>query len=109
MPFAQGAVIECAPVQVVGRHELPDLESTSIAGHVLLWGEDNQDWAIAFGYATLYNHSYQPAAYCIKRLHDSSLMMVALRDIAAGEEITVNYNGDPEDWSAVGFDVVDGW
>ena len=32
----------------------------------------------------------------------------ALRDIAPGEEITVNYNGDPSDRSPVGFDVIEG-
>ncbi len=32
-------------------------------------------------------------------------IFTALRDIAPGEEITVNYNGSPEDQSAVWFEV----
>ena len=35
-------------------------------------------------------------------------LFTALRDIAAGEEITVNYNGEPDDETPVGFEVVEG-
>ncbi|MEH2113844.1 hypothetical protein [Nostoc sp.] len=32
---------------------------------------------------------------------------IAYRDIEAGEEITANYNGSPDDKSPIWFDVVD--
>ena len=63
--------------------------------------------ALALGYGSLYNHSYQPNA----RYDDESgqtKVFTAIRDIEAGEEITVNYNGEPEDESPVGFEVVMG-
>jgi SET domain-containing protein len=62
---------------------------------------------LALGYGSLYNHSYHPNA----RYDDAAgptKVFTALRDIAAGEEITVNYNGEPDDGSSVGFRVVDG-
>jgi hypothetical protein len=34
-------------------------------------------------------------------------MFTAIRDIAAGEEITVNDNGEPGDETPVGFEVVE--
>ena len=34
-------------------------------------------------------------------------LFTALRAIEPGEEITVNYNGDPEDGSPVGFEVIE--
>jgi len=36
------------------------------------------------------------------------LIFVAIRPIATGDEITVNYNGDPEDKSPITFDG-NGW
>ena len=47
--------------------------------------------ALALGYGSLYNHSYQPNA----RYDDQpagAMTFTALRDIRAGEEITINYN-----------------
>jgi SET domain-containing protein len=61
--------------------------------------------ALALGYGSLYNHSYRPNA----RYDDdaqAAMVFLALRSIAAGEEITINYNGDPEDRAPVGFEVV---
>jgi hypothetical protein len=34
-------------------------------------------------------------------------LFTAIRDIAASEEITVNYNGEPGDETPVGFEVVE--
>ena len=61
--------------------------------------------AVALGYGSLYNHSYQPNARYddVGRL---TKVFSALRDIEPGEEITVNYNGKPGDRGPVGFDVV---
>jgi uncharacterized protein len=99
----EGDVIERVPVLV-----LPDGDETEVAGweglagYCFVWGKGTV--ALALGYGSLYNHSYGPNA----RYDDVGQMtkiFTALRDIEPGEEITVNYNGDPEDRSPVGFDV----
>jgi hypothetical protein len=56
------------------------------------------------GYGSLYNHSYRPNARYVD-LAGRTKVFTALRDIAAGEEITVNYNGEPGDVTPVGFEV----
>ena len=61
----------------------------------------------SLGYGSLYNHSYRPNA----RYDDEEgriMVFTALRDIGRGEEITVNYNGEPGDETPVGFEVVEG-
>ena len=63
-------------------------------------------WRLALGYGSLYNHSYRPNARYVD-LSERTKLFTAIRDIAAGEEITVNYNGEPEDQTPVGFDVVE--
>jgi hypothetical protein len=61
------------------------------------------------GFGMLYNHSFQPnAVYHIdKALERPALIVTAFRDVECGEEITINYNGDPDDCSAVIFVVKD--
>jgi uncharacterized protein len=41
-------------------------------------------------------------------LAERTKLFTAIRDIGAGEEITVNYNGEPGDETPVGFEVVEG-
>ena len=66
--------------------------STGFGPYVFEWGEGKV--ALALGFGSLYNHSYRPNA----RYNDvgpQAKAFQALRDIAVGEEITVNYNGEP--------------
>lgn len=72
---------------------------SQLAQYVFNWSDGVV--AIALGYGSLYNHSYRPNA---KFYREGSLTQVfyAIRDIDAGEEITVDYNG-PQ----LSFDVVD--
>jgi SET domain-containing protein len=97
-----GEEIERVPVLVLPWTE-NEWES-GLASYFFAWGQGTV--ALALGYGSLYNHSYQPNA----RYDDLSprvKVFTALRDIFAGEEITVNYNGDPGDRAPVGFDVVE--
>jgi len=100
-----GELIERVPVVVLDANELRNGEGwTGLASYCFLW--DTGRYALALGYGSLYNHSYQPNA----RYDDAGRMtkvFTALRDIAPGEEITVNYNGDPDDLSPVGFEVIE--
>jgi uncharacterized protein len=101
----RGKVIERVPVLVLASEEVRDARSWSgLAGYCFLWGEDRL--ALALGYGSLYNHSYRPNA----RYDDQDgpiKVFTALRDIGPGEEITVNYNGEPGDETPVGFEVVE--
>lgn len=100
----EGEVIERVPVIVLPESVLMhDGVPTPLAHYCFLWGRGTV--ALALGYGSLYNHSFEPNA----RYQDASprlKIFVALRDIGSGEEITVNYNGDPEDRSEVGFEVL---
>ena len=92
-------VFERVPVLVV---PVAEIGAEQLADYAFSWGRGTV--ALALGYGSLYNHSYTPNA----RYQDvgrCTKEFVAIRDIAAGEEITVNYNGEPDDRSAVDFDV----
>ncbi len=56
--------------------------------------------ALVLGYGSLYNHSYEPNATYVKEPSNGVVTFRAIRNIKAGEEITVNYNnGNPDDKS----------
>jgi uncharacterized protein len=99
----KGELIEKVPMLV-----LPIEQSkcgSVVSDYCFAWGRDTV--ALALGYGSLYNHSYRPNA----RYDDvgpQTKEFTALRDIQPGEEITVNYNGEPRSRKAVWFEVVEG-
>ncbi len=102
--FEEGDLIEICPVIVCPEEDLPVIHSTKLHDYYFLWGEDEKQCAIALGFGSLYNHAYQPNARYEVDFEEETISFYCLKPIAAGEEITVNYNGDWEDDNPVWFD-----
>lgn len=97
VPIAAGTLIESCPV--VALHDRKDrdrLRKTGLVNYYFLWGAKRDHAAICLGWGAVYNHSFSPNARYEKVMDDLRMDFTALRDIEAGEEITVNYNGDPD-------------
>src|SRR5262245_1939871 len=104
-PIEEDEIIERVPVIVLPAGQVGDDPGEHrLAGYCFEWGP--RTVALALGYGSLYNHSYNPNAR-YEDAGDKTKLFVALRDIAPGEEITVNYNGEPKDRSPVWFDVIE--
>lgn len=103
--ISEGELIEEVPVLVVPGREKHLIEQTVLWDHWIAWGTRDQDLAIPLGFGSLYNHSYRPNAICFASHNPNKLEYVALREIKPGEEITINYNGTPDDDSPVWFDI----
>jgi SET domain-containing protein len=102
-PIPEAAVIETVPLIVVPLRDLvANQDPSQLTKFCFMRGRFAA--AIALGYGSLYNHSYAPNA-CYREGPAASMVFRALRAIATGEEITINYNGDPEDKSPVVFEV----
>ncbi|MBV8982143.1 MAG: SET domain-containing protein-lysine N-methyltransferase [Acidimicrobiia bacterium] len=89
--FDAGETIEQCPVLVV-----PDgaVAAHGLEGYCFEWTDD--ECAIALGYGSLYNHSREPNAR-YDHDHDHELVAYsAVRRIEAGDEITINYGGEPD-------------
>ncbi len=101
----QGEVIEQVPMLVLTAEEFEDrLAGTSLANYCFAWGRGTM--ALTLGYGSLSNHSFRPNA----RYDDvgpQTKEFTAVRDIAPGEEIAVNYNGAPTSRAAVWFEVIE--
>lgn len=77
-----------------------DLESGA-EGYVFGWGDGRT--ALALGYGSLYNHSYDPNATTLETTDE--LVITATRDIAQGDEILINYMGTAQ--TGVWFEVLE--
>jgi SET domain-containing protein len=102
----RGEIIEEAPVVVMPATEIEHLDKTVLQDYYFLWGENEDEAAVMLGLCSLCNHSYQPNA--VFNLHPEKLTIefVALREIEAGEEITTNYNGDPNCEAPIWFETL---
>ena len=103
--FKEGDLIERAPVIIVPHKQWSKLVSTVLSDYAFDWGEDDEDAAIALGYVSIYNHSYTPNAKLEEVPEDMVMEIVALERIEPGEEITINYNGDPTNRKPLWFKV----
>jgi uncharacterized protein len=103
---AAGETIECSPCIGFAEHEWKRLERTVLDDYAFLWGDDLEAGALPLGYGALYNHSFECNACYVRRFALGTMDFVAVRDIAAGEEIRTNYNRNPANLSPVWFDVV---
>ena len=93
--ISKGETIERAPVIAVPGKEWKKLKDGVLSNYAFDWGENAEHAAIALGYISIYNHSYSPNAK-LEELPDELMMqIVALQDIHSGDEITINYNGEP--------------
>jgi len=98
-----GSVIEICPIILLPPDQVKAIESTELFDYYFQWKEDEKSCAIAMGYGSLYNHSFSPNARYYTDFETDTLDVIALVDIPAGEEITFNYNGEPDDMEAVWF------
>jgi SET domain-containing protein len=102
-PIKKGEVIESVPVLIIPAEGLVHGRKNKwLSKYYYDWGKDKL--AVSLGYGSLYNHSYTPNA--IYEHGYARITYRALRKIAKGEEICINYNWDPKDKSALSFKVV---
>ncbi|MEZ4912989.1 MAG: SET domain-containing protein [Chitinophagales bacterium] len=102
--IAAEETIEICPVLVLPQQQQIHLDKTLLYDYYFIWGENDTQIAIALGLGSIYNHHYQPNAQYFSDYKKQTLTYVSLRQINAGEEITVNYNGNIDDTRPVWFE-----
>ncbi len=96
-PIQKGDLIEVCPVVICGENDKAHLDQTALYDYYFMWGEQEEQTAIALGFGSLYNHHCPSNAEFIADYDENTIDFYALRYIEAGEEITINYNGNPFD------------
>lgn len=99
--LARGELIERCPIIYLTKEDYLLVKQTTLLNYYFLNEEEDRS-AIALGYGSLYNYSYTPNATYQKHLDEGYIDFVALTDIKASDEVTVNYNyGNPDDKSSL--------
>lgn len=99
----KGSNIESCPALVLSAEDKVRIHETKLHDYYFLWGETGE-CAIALGYGSLYNHSSAANADYEMDLALETIDIIALRDIAAGEEITINYTSGGLQETALWFE-----
>jgi SET domain-containing protein len=98
--FAPGQLIERSPVLIIPETDRAAADNTIVFTYVFMWEHDTTEEdlyrhkgrsAIALGYTSLLNHSYDPNCTFIRHIDDLAIDLVAARAIAPGEELTIDY------------------
>lgn len=99
-----GTVVEVSPVLELTKKERKTVEKTKLYHYIFEWGKNLKKAALALGYVSMYNHSYD--ANCEYEMdYDANTMTIrTIRPVKKGQELFINYNAVPDDKTPVWFD-----
>jgi hypothetical protein len=97
----KGQLFHEAPVVPYPNDQHKYIEKTVLDDYVYEYGINHS--AIVLGYGMLFNHSYEPNATYDINFSKHTFDYFAYKDIKAGEEILINYNGDVDDMDPLWF------
>jgi len=98
--FKTGDIIESCPVINVNTKERKHCEKTILNFYIYPW-RSTRSGSIVLGYGSIYNHSFDPNADWKQNFKTECMVYRAIKPIKKGEEILVNYNGEPDDKTAI--------
>ena len=106
--IAKGTVVEVSPVIVMGQADRLLLDQTPLHDYIFEWGDDRTLCCMAMGYVPVYNHATPSNCEYEMDYDEDTITVTAVRDIEAGEELFINYNGDWDDARPVWFEDLSG-
>ena len=101
--IAKDQIIEISPVVVLSAKDRNHIEKTELFNYIFEWGKSRKKAAVALGYVSVYNHSYNSNCVYEMDFEDKTITIKTVRPIAKGEELSINYNADPDDPTEVWF------
>jgi uncharacterized protein len=98
--FKTGEIIESCPVLSLTPTERKQCEKTLLNHYIYPW-RSTRSASVVLGYGSIINHSYNPNADWKQNFKTETMVYRAIKPIKKGEEITVNYNGEPDDQTPI--------
>lgn len=92
-PIPRDTLLMHAPVLLISAEQREALQATIVDDYVYEWDDDGTA-ALVLGVSSMCNHAEDPNAYLWLVPEGPSAELVALVDIAPGEEITVSYRAE---------------
>ena len=104
--IAEGSLIEICPVIVVPPKDTLAIHNSILHDYYFMWDMEAKSSAIALGYGSLYNHSDQPNAEFLIDRTTTEIKIMAIQDVTAGTEITLDYIAAKDEGISLWFDPV---
>ncbi len=99
--------IEISSVLVMDAAARKLLDQTTLHDYIFEWGKDEDQCCVAWGYVSMYNHSYAANCEYFMDFDNNIIAIKTVRKVLMGEELTINYNGDWDDAKPVWFETND--
>jgi SET domain-containing protein len=101
-----GACIERSAVIVMNARSRQLLDQTLLHDYIFEWPAlEAGACCVALGYLSLYNHARPSNCEYLMDYGTATMSIHTMRDIEAGEELSINYNGDFDNDSPVWFEM----
>lgn len=96
-------IIEISPVIVMTGADRLHLDKTLLHDYIFEWGDQLNQCCMALGFIPMYNHSYSSNCEYFMNFEEETIFIKTVIAIEAGEELTINYNGDWNDVKRIWF------
>lgn len=104
--IAINTMIEKAPVIVFNATQRKLLEQTELYNYIFEWGEDHAGCCIALGLVSIYNHATPSNCEYLMDFDTQTISIKTVKNIAANEELTINYSADWDKEKPVWFEAI---
>ncbi|MFX1345098.1 MAG: SET domain-containing protein-lysine N-methyltransferase [Promethearchaeota archaeon] len=105
----KGEIIDVAHIILISNNDWNLIENTVLCNYSFEWDDPKCigefDSAISLSGSQFINHSYEPNVKYTYDYKNKCIKYITLRNISRGEEITVNYNGEPLNQAPVWFEL----
>jgi uncharacterized protein len=105
-PIKANTIVEVSPVIVMKQSERKLLDQTLLHDYIFEWGDHKRQCCMATGYVPIYNHSYNSNCEYEMEFEKEVIRIKAVRNIAKGEELFINYNGTYNTRKPIWFDAI---
>lgn len=105
--LASGELLEIAPVIVLHEGDRKWVDKTRLHDYIFEWQPEGKDLCcVALGYVSIYNHAENANCTYEMSYEEETISIYTIREIDAGEELCINYNGDPYQSDRIWFKVL---
>lgn len=103
-----GLCVEVSPVLVMDALARERLDKTLLHDYIFEWmPSSKKQCCMALGYLSIYNHSAASNCEYFMVYDECKMYIETIRPLVAGEELSINYNGDWNNDAPVWFPLSD--
>ena len=97
-------LIEICPIIIIPKVEVKKIHQTILHDYYFLHPEIKGAAYISLGYGSMYNHHSTPNAEVVFDANANQMQIHCLKNVQAGEEIFINYNGGSKEGVEIWFE-----